>query len=58
VLRAENERVIDAFIGSHPNARPRAFELPTGHRAGAGWQILPGEGGLDGMFYAVLKKSA
>jgi 16S rRNA (cytosine967-C5)-methyltransferase len=58
VLRAENERVIDAFIGAHPDAKAHPFELPAGRRAGAGWQILPGEGGLDGMFYAVLKKSA
>ena len=58
VLRAENERVIDAFTGSHPDAKAHPFELPAGRRAGAGWQILPGEGGLDGMFYAVLKKSA
>ncbi|TAN05903.1 MAG: 16S rRNA (cytosine(967)-C(5))-methyltransferase RsmB [Rhodanobacteraceae bacterium] len=58
VLRAENECVIDAFIGAHGAAQPHAFELPAGRRAGAGWQILPGEGGLDGMFYAVLKKSA
>jgi len=23
-----------------------------------GWQILPGDGDLDGMYYAVLEKSA
>jgi 16S rRNA (cytosine967-C5)-methyltransferase len=57
VLRAENARVIDAFIGAHSDVQPHAFELPAGRRAGAGWQILPGEGGLDGMFYAVLVKA-
>lgn len=57
LLRAENERVVDAFLAAHADASPQAFELPCGHRAGSGWQILPGEGGLDGMFYAVLHKN-
>jgi 16S rRNA (cytosine967-C5)-methyltransferase len=54
VLRAENEAVVAAFLAAHPDAHPQPFELPVGHRAGDGWQILPGEGGLDGMYYAVL----
>jgi 16S rRNA (cytosine967-C5)-methyltransferase len=54
ILRAENEAVVAAFLAKHPDARPQPFEFPVGHRAGDGWQILPGEGGLDGMYYAVL----
>lgn len=57
ILRKENEQVIAAFVSAHVDAETQAFELPAGHRAGAGWQILPGEGGLDGMYYAVLQKA-
>ena len=56
LLRAENESVVAAFLDAHPDAQSHAFDLPSGHRAGGGWQILSGEGGLDGMFYAVLHR--
>lgn len=56
LLRPENENVVADFLAAQPNARALPFELPAGHAAGAGWQILPGEGGLDGMYYAVLSK--
>jgi 16S rRNA (cytosine967-C5)-methyltransferase len=56
VLREENERVVTAFLGQHTNARVTPAELPEGHPAGAGIQILPGQGGLDGMFYTVIAK--
>lgn len=58
LLRAENAAAIEAFLAAHPDARVEAFELPAGQRSGSGWQILPGEGGLDGMFYAVLTKAS
>jgi 16S rRNA (cytosine967-C5)-methyltransferase len=56
LLREENERLVETFLSTHADARALPVELPAGHKAGAGWQILPGEGGLDGMFYAVLEK--
>jgi 16S rRNA (cytosine967-C5)-methyltransferase len=56
LLRAENEDIVTTFLADHPDAQASPIELPVGHAAGAGWQILPGEGGLDGMFYAVLAK--
>ena len=56
VLRQENERVVDGFLDAHPDAQSEASDLAVGHAAGAGRQILPGEGGLDGMYYAVLEK--
>ena len=56
ILRAENESVMADFLRTHAEAEASPFELPAGHKAGAGWQILPGEGGLDGMYYAVLRK--
>lgn len=55
-LRAENECVIADFLRTHPDARALPIELPAGRAAGAGWQILPGEASLDGMYYAVLGK--
>jgi 16S rRNA (cytosine967-C5)-methyltransferase len=58
LLRAENERSVEPFLATHTDARAAAIELAAGHQAGPGWQILPGEGGLDGMFYAVLEKPA
>ena len=57
VLLTENEAVIDGFLVAQPSAQARAFDLPVGQRIGNGWQIPPGDGGLDGMFYAVLHKS-
>jgi len=56
LLRAENEAVIKHFLSTHKNASAAKIKLPTGHAAGPGWQILPGEDELDGMFFAALKK--
>jgi 16S rRNA (cytosine967-C5)-methyltransferase len=57
LLREENERTVGAFPDAHGDARPEPCGLPVGHAAGVGWQTLPGEGGLDGMYYAVLSKA-
>ncbi len=58
LLREENEHVVGAFLDTHPEAQPGPCDLSVGRAAGAGWQILPGEGGLDGMYYAVIEKRA
>src|SRR6185437_1574847 len=58
LLRAENECVLDAFLREQADAEPMHFALDFGHVAGAGRQILPGEGGLDGMYYAAIRKRA
>ena len=58
LLREENEATIADFLAQHPDAHAIACPLPVGQRAGAGWQILPGDGDLDGMYYAVLEKPA
>ncbi len=57
LLKAENEAVVQAFLAERPEARATAFTLPAGHAAGVGWQILPGDGDLDGMYYAVLERA-
>jgi 16S rRNA (cytosine967-C5)-methyltransferase len=64
VLRAENDRVVAAFLKEEPTAQERKIELlqrlghPTeDHSPGApGLQILPGEAGMDGFYYACLEK--
>jgi 16S rRNA (cytosine967-C5)-methyltransferase len=58
VLRAENEAVVSELLATHDDAEAVAFTLPVGQAAAVGWQILPGDGDLDGMYYAVLQKKA
>lgn len=56
VLRAENEAVVGPFVDNTPEAR--ALDLPGdwGRPAGRGRQVLPGEEGTDGFFYALLAR--
>jgi len=56
LLRAENEAVIGDFLRDTPDARIVPLTLADGRPAMAGWQILPGDGDLDGMYYAALTK--
>jgi 16S rRNA (cytosine967-C5)-methyltransferase len=58
VLREENERVVTDFLDTHPDACSVACALPVGRAVEPGRQILPGEDGLDGMYYSVLVRSA
>jgi 16S rRNA (cytosine967-C5)-methyltransferase len=57
LLRAENEAVVGEFLASRPEARVAPIALPAGQAAAVGWQILPGDGDLDGMYYAVLERA-
>ena len=57
-LRAENEITVGELLAAHADARAVAFTLPAGRAAAVGWQILPGDDDLDGMYYAVLQKQA
>lgn len=56
VLRAENEAIIGELLMTQTDAQAVEFALPVGQAATVGWQILPGDGDLDGMYYAVLRK--
>jgi 16S rRNA (cytosine967-C5)-methyltransferase len=56
VLRAENEAIVAELLADQPDAQALAFTLPAGQAAAIGWQILPGDGDLDGMYYAVVGK--
>jgi 16S rRNA (cytosine967-C5)-methyltransferase len=57
VLRAENEAIVSELLAEQPDAHALTFALPAGQAAAIGWQILPGDGDLDGMYYAVLEKT-
>jgi 16S rRNA (cytosine967-C5)-methyltransferase len=56
VLRAENEAMLGELLAAQADARAVAFTLPAGQAASVGWQILPGDDDLDGMYYAVVEK--
>jgi 16S rRNA (cytosine967-C5)-methyltransferase len=56
LLRAENEVAVGHLLATARDAHPVPFTLPDGQAAAVGWQILPGDGDLDGMYYAVLEK--
>jgi 16S rRNA (cytosine967-C5)-methyltransferase len=62
ILAAENERVVETFLGRHPDGRDMTRELtgawptrPPG--TGVGYQFMPGELDMDGFYYACLDKS-
>ena len=56
ILPSENDEVIARFLATHRDARaldiPAAWGVATLH----GRQILPGEAGMDGFYYALLFK--
>ena len=56
LLRAENEAVTEHFLAGRDDARVIPVQLPFGQAAAVGWQILPGDSDLDGMYYAVLER--
>ena len=56
VLRAENEAVLAGFRAGVPEASVASVPSVFGRAAGAGRQHLPGAGGMDGFYYAVLEK--
>ncbi|KAB2935759.1 MAG: 16S rRNA (cytosine(967)-C(5))-methyltransferase RsmB [Candidatus Contendobacter sp.] len=58
VLRQENEQVVAAFLAARPEAREHRIAADWGRALGHGRQILPGEAGMDGFYYAVLVKPA
>lgn len=57
ILRRENADQIEAFLARTPDASVEPLAETFGHAAGAGRQRLPGEDGMDGFFYARLRKA-
>lgn len=57
VFRAENARQVAGFLGRHADARARDLSAaPWGQDSGPGRQLLPGDAGVDGFYYACLEK--
>ncbi|MGH8560228.1 MAG: 16S rRNA (cytosine(967)-C(5))-methyltransferase RsmB [Methylococcales bacterium] len=56
VLRQENHEQIERFMKSHDNVLERPIEANRGIRCPVGRQILPGESGMDGFYYACLSR--
>ncbi len=58
VFPEENTLVMQAFLAQEPSAKEIILSAATwGHPQTIGRQILPGESGMDGFYYAVLEKN-
>jgi 16S rRNA (cytosine967-C5)-methyltransferase len=57
VLRDENSRQIECFAAGQPDAQLITIDASWGRPVGPGRQILPGEGDMDGFYYARLRKT-
>ena len=57
ILRAENAAQVEAFLARTPDAGIAPLDAAYGHDTGFGHQRLPGEEGMDGFFYARLRKA-
>ncbi len=58
VLPEENARQITAFMGRRLNARLKVIKVSWGMPAIVGQQVLTGNNGMDGFYYACLEKTA
>jgi 16S rRNA (cytosine967-C5)-methyltransferase len=58
VLPQENSAQISAFLASQPDAQLLPITPPMALTSATqvGWQILPGQAGMDGFYYALLAK--
>ncbi|MCW8888222.1 MAG: 16S rRNA (cytosine(967)-C(5))-methyltransferase RsmB, partial [Gammaproteobacteria bacterium] len=57
ILPQENSQQIDSFIQRTEDAEAESIDWEWGIESGVGRQILPGMDGMDGFFYALLKKA-
>ncbi len=58
ILREENSAQVEAFLARTPGSALEPLDATFGHDTGHGHQRLPGEEGMDGFFYARLRKQA
>ncbi len=56
ILPQENQQQVLEFVKSRSDAAPRPIQTEWGQAAGPGRQILPGDHGMDGFYYALLAK--
>ena len=57
ILPVENENQMTAFLRRHPDATEDVLPMSAGRAQIIGRQILPGESGMDGFYYARLRKN-
>ena len=57
ILSSENDDVIARFLAAHRDARADPIHAMWGIATGYGRQILPGDDGMDGFYYALLVKT-
>lgn len=57
VLPVENADVVGAFLASQDDACEQPIQAAWGRPMSAGRQILPGETGMDGFYYARIRKT-
>jgi 16S rRNA (cytosine967-C5)-methyltransferase len=57
ILNEENAQRIESFLARTPDAEAQPLDARYGRESGAGRQKLPGEDGMDGFFYALLRKA-
>ena len=58
ILPEENNLQVEQFLQNQPDARVKEIEAKWGRALSVGRQILPGEQGMDGFYYALLEKAA
>jgi 16S rRNA (cytosine967-C5)-methyltransferase len=58
VLEEENSQVVEGFVGATDDAAIADLDVAWGQPAGIGRQLLPSAAGPDGLFFALLQKSA
>ena len=58
ILHQENSAQVEAFLARTADAAIEPLDATFGHNTGFGTQRLPGEAGMDGFFYARLRKQA
>lgn len=57
ILPEENNLQIEQFLQTQPDARVKQITANWGRALSVGRQILPGEQGMDGFYYALLEKA-
>lgn len=58
LLPEENERQLQAFLSDTPDARERPITGVWGRSRSVGVQVLPGDQGMDGFYFARLERCA
>lgn len=56
VVADENADQVERFLATHPDAREWPIDAPWGRACQCGRQVLPGQDGMDGFYYARLVK--